>query len=163
MYKKIMKDILGVPDSAFMKLPDTQEIITEKPVSHNFEYVSAFTPKILEEKIKAIIAKYKDQPILFFFEKHNADNVLFIKKLCDQNFKLKFTSVMTAEELQFTLVRITMQKNGVFVLLWIYGIRIDFKLQMNAHVVVIANGDLELTMDDVIQASGRGNRSQGDL
>ena len=28
MYKKIMKDILGVPDNAFMKLPDTQEIIT---------------------------------------------------------------------------------------------------------------------------------------
>ena len=34
-------------------------------------------------------------------------------------------------------------------------------MQQNARVIVIVNGKLELSYSDIIQISGRGNRSQG--
>ena len=49
---------------------------------------------------------------------------------------------------------------GVFCIEYNYGCGIDTKFEKNAHVIIVVNGKLtQLTLSDILQLAGRGNRS----
>ena len=99
--------------------------------------------------------------------------IIFLEDMTDEK---SFTAVKTAcrsiglikveedaREMQVAGTGAASSNSGAYILSTRYGRGYDFKLQKDAHVFVLMNGDQLLTLADVKQMAGRGNRSQGTL
>jgi hypothetical protein len=97
--------------------------------------------------------------MLIFLENEKDDKLIAkIKAACDQA-RLSLSLCFDAMDLKTFEKAASAKSSGVYLFPKKYGRGIDFKLQVDAKVLVLMNGAHKLTTADINQLAGRGNRS----
>jgi len=97
--------------------------------------------------------------MLIFLENDEDEKLISkIKAACVQA-RLSLSPCFNDEQLKTFEKAASAKSSGVYLFPKRYGRGIDFKLQVDAKVLVLMNGAHKLTTADINQLAGRGNRS----
>ena len=114
------------------------------------------------DQFKTFLNSRKQVTILVFMEKNEQKQVPIIEEICEQ-LRIYVELLLNEDLVKNDIETTATELDKVLFLIdaEIGGRGVDFKLLVNAEVLILLNGDLNFTWSDVAQMAGRGNRSQG--
>lgn len=136
------------------------EFASGQKMQNNITYDKSSTDTETARKIRDFISNNSSVPMLIFLENVNDEKLISgIRAACTE-VRLNLGTCFNEEQLATFGKDAGGKSKGVYLFPKKFGRGIDFKLQIDAKVLILMNGEHKLTTADINQLAGRGNRSQ---
>ena len=129
-------------------------------MQNDIVYDKSATDEETARKIREFVSTNLHAPMLIFLEKVEDEWLITEIKAACTEVRLAVATCFNEEQLATFGKDAGAKSKGVYLFPKKFGRGIDFKLKIDAKVLILMNGEHKLTTADCNQLAGRGNRSQ---
>ena len=145
---EIVEEALCIPRDEWMEFDAAPEFASGEKIENDISYDRTFTDAETAEKIRQFVSTNLHKPMLIFLEKVEDEWLITEIKAACTEVRLAVATCFNEEQLATFGKDAGAKSKGVYLFPKTYGRGIDFKLQIDAKVLILMNGEYKLTTAD---------------